>query len=183
MDLCFGRSDRQRLKAAMSEAGNIRGFRRVQAVLWVAEGRSVAEAAKLGRASLRSVYYWCETYLRTHSAHALLVEKPRSGRPKSPAACISAPELEAIMKKSPLAFGYQSTGWTLALLATHLQRQFGGKRPGRSTLRERLHALGWRWKRPRFVFSHPDPEKAQKKESHSQGAPPCVLAGTRLCHG
>jgi transposase len=70
--------------------------------------------------------------------------------------------LNAVLRQRPAVFGYQSPGWTLALLATHLQGLCGGQRPSASTLRRRLHALGWRWKRPRYVFLHPDPQRAKK---------------------
>ena len=69
--------------------------------------------------------------------------------------------LDGLLRQKPSALGYQSPGWTLSLLATHLQGRCG-HRPSRSTLRRRLHALGWRWKRPRYVFLHPDPQRAKK---------------------
>jgi hypothetical protein len=51
----------------------------------------------------------------------------------------------------------------LALLVRNCETWVsGGQRPSRSTLRRRLHALGWRWKRPRYVFLTPDPERAKK---------------------
>lgn len=183
MDLCFEAGDRRRLKAVVSRAKEVRAYRRAQAVLWVAEGHSVAEVAQLARSSRRSVYYWCEAYLRDRSCRVLLEEKPRSGRPPSPTSQIAAQELESILKRSPMELGYQSTGWTLALLATHLQRQHGGERASCSTLRRRLHALGWRWKRPRYVFAAPDPRQAQKKASDPQSFTPSTRRSTRLYHG
>ncbi|MHA3775431.1 helix-turn-helix domain-containing protein [Verrucomicrobiota bacterium sgz303538] len=183
MNLCFEAGDRRRLRAAVSQAKEVRAYKRAQAVLWVAEGRSVSEAAQLARSSRRSVYYWCEAYLSDRSCRVLLEEKPRSGRPPSPASRITAQELEVILKRSPMELGYQSTGWTLALLATHLQREHGGERASCSTLRRRLHTLGWRWKRPRYVFAAPDPRQAQKKASDPQGFALSARRGTRLYHG
>ena len=70
--------------------------------------------------------------------------------------------LHNALGQSPLALHYPSPGWTLALLASHLQKCCGGPRPSPAALRRGLHALGWRWKRPRYVLRQPDPQRAQK---------------------
>lgn len=161
----FTARDRERLCQAMAEVESPRRLRRLQAVLWVAEGHSVTEAARLAHGSRRSVQSWCRLYFeqRCSSPSALLTEKPRPGRPRSAAGQISQKALKAVLGQNPLSLGYQSTGWTLPLLATHLQRLLGGARPSASTLRRRLHEAGWRWKRPRYAFKAPDPQGAQKK--------------------
>ena len=165
MDFHFSASDRRRLRQALDRPSNVRRFRRVQAVLWVAEGRSVTEVARLARVSRASVYSWCAAYERRlpgQKLSTLLTEKPRSGRPRWAADRLSDQALKDLLGQSPLALGYQSAGWTLPLLATHLQKLSGGSRPSRATLQRRLHALDWRWKRPRYVFLHPDPQRAKK---------------------
>jgi len=58
--------------------------------------------------------------------------------------------------------GYNSTGWTVALLADHLRQKYG-RCPSLRTLRRRMHELGLRWKRPRYVYAIKDPHRAQKK--------------------
>jgi transposase len=111
-----------------------------------------------------SIYSWCAAYQqagRGRKLAALVKEKPRSGRPRQ-----IGPQAEQVLQsalgQSPLALQYQSPGWTLALLATHLQKCCGGERPSPDALRRRLHALGWRWKRPRYVFRQPDPQRVKK---------------------
>jgi len=156
--------DRQRLRKALARVRRARPFRRLQALLWVAEGRSVSEVARLARASRVSIYSWCAAYRQgppRRKLVGLLEEKPRSGRPRQlgPRA---EEVLQSALRQSPLELHYQSPGWTLALLATHLQKCCGGQRPSASVLRGRLHALGWRWKRPRYVFREPDPQRAKK---------------------
>src|SRR5690242_11746443 len=54
MDPRFNSGDRRRLKEALGRARAGRQFRRLQAVLWVAEGRSVSETARLTRVSRAS---------------------------------------------------------------------------------------------------------------------------------
>lgn len=161
----FNAGDRRRLQQALNRTRAARHFRRLQAVLWVAEGRAISEAARLSHVSRASVHAWCRAYAqrppRTNRA-GLLAEKPRSGRPRRPVSRLPNEVLNAVLRQRPGVFGYQSPGWTLALLATHLQGLCGGQRPSASTLRRRLHALGWRWKRPRYVFLHPDPQRAKK---------------------
>lgn len=173
MEACrniFTRADLERLRQALSVAQEPRHYRRLTAVLWVAEGHSVCEAARLAHASRRSVQGWCRTFLaqRSRRADALLCEKPRSGRPACPARALGDEEFLAILGVCPLEVGYQSLGWTLELLATELHRRLGGERPSRDTVRRRLHALGWRWKRPRYVFAEPDPKRAQKNALFSK---------------
>jgi transposase len=160
----FSSGDRQRLRKALTRVRRARPFRRLQALLWLAEGRSISEVARLARVSRGSIYNWRTAYQqagRGGKLAALLEEKPRSGRPRQ-----IGPQAEQVLQKaleqSPLDLHYQSPGWTLALLATHLQKCCGGERPSHEALRRRLHALHLRWKRPRYVFRQPDPQRAKK---------------------
>jgi transposase len=61
-----------------------------------------------------------------------------------------------------MRLGYNTTGWTVALLARHPGQKYGCPIAAR-TLRRRLHRLGLRWKRPRYVYATKDPHRAQKK--------------------
>jgi hypothetical protein len=161
----FNTGDRQRLRKALARVRRARPFRRLQALLWLAEGRSISEVARLARRQPRE---------RLQLVWGLPAGWPgpqtlgplRGKTPFGPAASdwpwgrASAPE--RLGPKPPGAAHYQSPGWTLALLATHLQKCCGGQRPSPSALRGRLHALGWGWKRPRYVFGQPDPQRAKK---------------------
>jgi transposase len=149
----FSPGDRQRLRKALTRVGRARPFRRLQALLWRAEGRSISEVARLARASRVSVYHWCAAYQqagRGQKLAALVEEKPRSGRPRQ-----IGPRGEQVLQS---ALGQSP----LALLATQLQKCCGGERPSPAALRGRLHALGWRWKGPRYVFRQPDAQRAKK---------------------
>ena len=66
VELGFTRDDRPRLKKALRDATEARDFRRLQAVLLIAQGRPIAEVAQIACASKRSVYGWLRKYLERH---------------------------------------------------------------------------------------------------------------------
>src|ERR687889_672130 len=74
-------ADRKRLAAALETAGEARVYRRVEALLLVAEGQSVAEAARRCRVDRSSVHRWLAKYGVGRDT-AELVDRPRSGRPR-----------------------------------------------------------------------------------------------------
>jgi transposase len=159
-ELGFTRRDRVRLEKASHTACDARDFRRLQAVLLVAQGRSIAEVAHITGASERSVYGWRRRYLDGHRVGDL-GERPRSGRPAA-AMIITDEWLRRELRQNPVTLGYSATTWTVKLLANHLSRTTGCPITER-TLRRRLRAAGLRWKRPRYVFATKDPHRAQKK--------------------
>jgi transposase len=152
--------DRRRLEKALNHSRTARLFRRLQAVLLVAQGRAVAEVATIVQVSQRAVYLWVNRYLASRQPQAL-ADAPRSGRPVT-AQQLTDECLERELRRDPLQLGYNTTGWTVALLATHLNQVYDCAITPR-TLRRRLHQLGWRWKRPRYVYSGKEPHRAQKK--------------------
>src|SRR4051812_2448927 len=103
-ELGFTRPDAPRLKKALRGATDARDFRRLQAVLLVAQGRPVAEVARIACASRRSVYGWLRRYLSDHRA-AVLTERPRSGRPPT-AAVLTDERIRRELANSPMALGY-----------------------------------------------------------------------------
>jgi transposase len=159
-ELGFDPYDRQRLARALARATDLRFFRRVQAVLLVARGFPVPEAARITGAEPDAVYHWLRRYLRTHQPDCLR-DAPRSGRPRA-AGRITDARILRELRRDPLRLGYNTTGWTVALLAEHLGRKYGCPISAR-TLRRRMRDLGLRWKRPRYVYADKDPHRAQKK--------------------
>jgi transposase len=159
-ELGFDRYDRQRLARALARATDLRFFRRVQAVLLLARGFSIPEAAEIAGAKPNAVYHWLRVYLRTHQPDSLR-DAPRCGRPRA-AGRITDARIVREFRRDPLRLGYNTTGWTVALLAEHLGRKCGCPITAR-TLRRRMRDLGLRWKRPRYVYADKDPHRAQKK--------------------
>jgi transposase len=136
-------------------------YRRTQALLLVAEGRPLAEAAQVTGMSRPTVYFWLGRYLQSHRVEALR-DAPRRGRPPA-AGCISAEHIFQELNCPPSDWGYSTHTWTVALLAAHLERRYGCSiHP--DTLRRRMRAMGLRWKRPRYVYSEKAPHLPQKKQ-------------------
>ena len=156
----FSWYDRRRLRRALAEARTARLFRRVQSVLRVAEGYSVAEAARLSGVDRTSVHRWVGTYLCRHVV-ADLYDLPRSGRPRE-ADDLDAERLEFLLEQDPRTVGYQATSWTVPLWATYVRDEYGCVLSER-TLRRRLRECGWRWKRPRPRYQERAQYVAQKK--------------------
>src|SRR5215204_7339072 len=144
----FGPADRRRLESALSAAREARLRRRLEAVLLVAEGQTVSEAARRVRAARLSVRRWVERHLAGHDA-AALADRPRRGRPRS-APWLTPRRLAAALARDPRRCGYRATTWTVPLLAHDLAAKGIAVSP--RTLRRRLHEAGYRWKRPRYVY-------------------------------
>ena len=152
--------DRRRLQRALSATGGARVYRRLEAVLLVAEGHSISEAARRVRAARLSVQRWAARYLTSHDA-GVLADRSRRGRPRV-APSLTRSRLTAALARDPRACGYRATSWTVPLLAQHLRERHGIPIGGR-TLRRRLREAGCRWKRPRYVYAGRAARLAQKK--------------------
>jgi transposase len=156
----FSPTDRRRLERALSVAREARLYRRIEAVLLIAEGQPISEAARRVRATRLSVRGWIERYLATHDA-AALADQPRRGRPHS-APRLTPRLLTAALARDPRGYGYQATSWTVPLLRHYLQQRHDITISAR-TLRRRLHEADYRWKRPRYVYAGRAAHLAQKK--------------------
>jgi transposase len=153
-------ADRKRLVAAMEAAREARVYRRVEALLLVAEGQTVAEAARRCHVDRSSVQRWLGRYGAGRDATAL-ADRPRSGRPRR-SGRLTPRRLAAVLARDPRRCGYRATSWTVPLLTHYLARR-EGIAIGARTLRRRLHAAGYRWKRPRYVYAGRATHLAQEK--------------------
>ncbi len=115
-------------------------YRRLEALLLVVEGYSVAEAARRCRVNRSSVHRWLAQYRAKHEATALC-DRLRSGRPR----------LHHNLTPRRLA----------APLAHDLAAKAIAVSPW--TLRRRLHEAGYRWKRPRYLYVARAAHLPQKK--------------------
>jgi len=160
----FSRADRRRLERALGAARDVRLYRRLQGVLAVAEGEAVHEAARRARVGRVSIWRWVERYLRRHRAEDL-AEGERSGRPPL-AVQLSNEALTQLLTSDPQQYGYNTNGWTVPLLTAHLAAQ--GMVLSEHTVRRRLHAARFRWKRPRYVYSERAEHVGAKKGGSSE---------------
>jgi transposase len=156
----FTATDRRRLSQALLQADTVALYRRIQAVWLVAQGRSVKEAAVITAQTDRSVRRLVRRYLRSHAVRNL-ADRPRSGRPRV-GRPISESRLARLLNQSPLRLGYRTNVWTCAALAHRLTRLYGQPVSAR-TVRRRLHALDYGFKRPRYVYAEKDSHRTQKK--------------------
>jgi transposase len=152
-------ADRKRLSAALATARDARVYRRLEALLLVAEGHSVAEAARRCRVNRSSVHRWLVQSRAEHEVTALR-DRPRSGRPRLHHT-LTPRRLAAALARDPRRCGYQATSWTVPLLAHDLAAK--GLAVSPRTLRRRLHEAGYRWKRPRYVYVQRTAHLPQKK--------------------
>jgi transposase len=134
--LGFTGHDRRRLAKALHQAQEAKVYRRIQAVLLIAQGYSVDEVASIIGGRRRAVYYWMHRYLDHHRVDDLC-DASRTGRPW-------------------MKLGYNTTVWTVPLLASHLSRRYHSQITPR-TLRRRMKEIGLRWKRPRHFYAAKDP--------------------------
>src|ERR687894_1061630 len=156
----FSGADRKRLAAVLEAAREARVYRRVEALLLVAGGQTVAGAARRCHVDRSSVHRWLGQYGARRDATAL-ADRPRSGRPRR-SSRLTPRRLAAVLARDPRRCGYQATSWTAPLLAHYLAAQDGIAISAR-TLRRRLHEAGYRWKRPRYVYAGRATHLAQKK--------------------
>jgi transposase len=129
-------------------------------VLLIAQGYSVNEVARIIGSQRRLVYYWMHRYL-DHHRMADLYDASRAGRPRTAAQITRACILRELAR-DPLKSGYNTTIWTVALLASHLNQRYDAQIIPR-TLRRRMKEVGLRWKRTRYVYAARDQHRSQKK--------------------
>jgi transposase len=159
-ELGFNRYDLARLKNAFKEVSDKRTFQRLKAVRLVAQGYVIKEVSKIIDVSVQIIYHWIGSYLKNHRVESLY-EARRSGRPPV-AKSITDKRIHHELLRNPLRLGYNTTVWTVALLARHLNRRYDCSISPR-TLYRRMRQMGLRSKRPRYVYSEKDPHRAQKK--------------------
>src|SRR5690242_16531015 len=142
-------ADRQRLEQALARTREARLYRRLHAMAAIADGASVTGAARHARVDRGTVHRWIERYLAERRPVAL-ADAGRSGRPRT-AVALTDERLGHLLTSDPRQFGHDANVWTVPLLAAHLRAQ--GLLVSARTLRRRLRAARFRWKRPRHVYA------------------------------
>jgi transposase len=115
----------------------VRQWRRFQAILLLGEGQQPREVAQALGVTAAAVYLW-HTHWQ-HAGLAGLAERPRPGAVRRLDSTGEA-LLDVLLTQEPTSYGYQTGGWTTALLHTELTKH--GYRLSEHTLRRALHRLG-----------------------------------------
>jgi transposase len=157
---------RRRLERQLRSTSDARVYRRTLAVLEVTRGRPAADVARALGVTRQALHNWIAAYAR-HFDPLALADAPRTGRPP-----LWTPGLRQVLRAAlaepPDRLGYRATGWTVPLLREHLAGR-AGVRPSDAALRRWLHALGYAWKRARYMLP-PDPEREKKTGPPAAGA-------------
>jgi transposase len=119
---------------------------RAQMVLLSGRGYDVPAIASIHDCGEEVVRIWLHRYAAAGVAG--LEDEPRSGRPpKDP---LAQPIIDAQASQGPDCSGHVQSCWTVVLFTTFLATRFR-LRLSPSSVRRRLHAAGWRWRRPRLA--------------------------------
>jgi len=122
--------ERAALEHVASSAVFVRGARRAQALLWLADGKSIPGVAKALSVSRQTIYNWIAGFRqRRHDTDIvmLLTDKPRSGRPSfRPRVTMLLPQMidsliTSAIGRAPRECGYYALLWTAKLLRQYLQ--------------------------------------------------------------
>ncbi len=151
-----------RLRKMYDQADCPRLRRRVQIVLLANSGYATREIARITRQSPMSVRRWLHRFEAEGCAG--LLEAPRSGRPPAITTAIETFLREAVVK-SPRDFGYARPGWTTALLAKLVRRQFK-RAVTDECIRQHLAQVDGVCRRPTWTVKYraqAEPGYAQKK--------------------
>src|SRR5690349_1266627 len=158
-------ADRQRLLRALDKVDDVRLYRRLQALVEVADGDSITAVARRLRVERSTVHRWIERY-RAERQPQRLRDAARPGRPRSGPQLTDA-RLKQLLTSDPRTCGYDTNAWTAPLLAAYLHGQ--GIALSERTLRRRIHEARFRWKRPRYVYSERADHVGAKKGGSSDG--------------
>ena len=104
----FTTADRRRLAQALSTALPARVYRRVAAVVEVADGQDVRDIARRLGVSRATIYHWVARYLASRQPASLDSVRPDRLRCSG----VSDRRLTRVLARDPRALGYQSATWT-----------------------------------------------------------------------
>ena len=168
-------TDEQRAELArVSQQAVGRVALRAQMALLSARGHSVPEIAAIHGCGHDVVRLWLHRYQACGVAG--LADRPRSGRP--PQDQLADHVIDAQASQSPRCAGLVQGCWTVALLTAFLAARFGLALAA-TTVRRRLKATGWRWRRPRLAPASALPHKRDPDAAAKQAALRAALRAAR----
>jgi transposase len=159
---CLTDGQQRLLRAQLCSTDDVDFYRRTQALLEVGRGRSPAEVSRSLGVSCSSVYNWLDAFARNPQPSAVMDHRGQ-GRPSLWTEPLKRLLREAL-EQAPGAWGYQSTGWTVPLLQTHLEHH-GGKWLSALTVRRKLHEWGYVWRQLGYVSTEKSVLNEKKTDS------------------
>lgn len=141
------------------------GLQRRLLALWhLDQGHSVAEVAEWLLVDRSSVYRWVERFAATGKVEALEDQRDRGAPLHWDKQCQRL--LERALDRIPLQLGYPANRWNVPVLQAFLEVFRPPCTLSVSTVRRRLKALEYAWKRLRHTLP-PDPETEKKRPAAS----------------
>jgi len=147
---------------------------RAQMVLLSDRGHRVPAIAAVHGCGHDVVRAWLHRYRAQGVAG--LQDLPRCGRP--PKERLADHIIDAQASQSPRCAGLVQGCWTVALLAAFLAARFGLALSA-TTVRRRLKAGGWRWRRPRLAPASALPQKRDPDTAGKEAALRAALRAAR----
>lgn len=158
---------RYELKQQLAATQESEVYRRTLALLAIDQGYPKASIAQLLQIGRRTLYHWLDRYQANPAPIAL---HHHSGQGRSSLWTKKhIVILRSLLRQSPQTLGYSAALWTIPILREQLNRQ-AGLSVSEKTLRQKLHDLGYVWKRFRHrLEADPDQEKKKPNSSANSG--------------
>jgi transposase len=122
----------------------------------------VTEVAQWLRVGRSSIHRWAQQFVAHQQPLVALADHRGPGRPPN-----WSEELESLMANALaqrlVAMGYPANTWNVPLLQAFLGVYYPEQEVSTATVRRRLKAVGYFWKRFRYVLA-PDPEEEEEKK-------------------
>jgi len=131
---------------------------RVQIIMLSVRRYTASQIAEIQQTSDVTVYTWLDRF--DEEGPQGLYDRPRSGRP-SKIDQEAQKMIETCLTQPPTKQGYNFSHWTIPLLTQHLCEKLE-KTLCCETVRQALHRLSFRWRRPRWAVQREDPKAAER---------------------
>ena len=139
---------------------NLRLYKRVQALLWIAAGKSLVEIGHLLKLSSKTVSSWLREFL-VNGVKGLLRYRYRGRGRKSKLNAEQKQHLYQMVVAGPQAQGFDCGVWNTALIGELIWRRFG-VRYNLNYLSSLLKQLGLSYQKARFITDRADDEAYQR---------------------
>ena len=171
-------TERKALEHLATWTRDARQLRRVQALLCLDEGESVAEIADRLRLSHQVISTWMTQFHARQGVDitARVAPAVRSGRPRILQGRME-PLIAAVITRAPRDLGDHSPGWTAPLLTQYLRAE-QALPVSRPRVSRALARWALRWKRPRHRLAR-RPATGRQAQGGSNGV--CERVTTRCC--